>query len=73
MATATSKPPQARNEQPLLVRGGEVARALSVSPRQVEYWRTEGRIPCHKFGKRCVRYNLRDVLRALGVESGVAQ
>lgn len=71
MATAQRTKPQARTE-PLLVRGEVVAKALSVSPRQLEYWRTEGRIPCHKFGKRCVRYSLPDVLRALGVEGGQA-
>jgi hypothetical protein len=67
MATATRKPPQARPE-PLLVRGEAVATALSVSPRQVAYWQEQGRIPFHKLGRRCVRYSLPDVLRALGIE-----
>lgn len=58
---------------PLLVRGEVVADALSVSPRQVAYWQAEGRIPFHKFGRRCVRYNLTDVLKALGVEMEAAQ
>jgi hypothetical protein len=70
MVDSKRKTPQAR--EPLLVRGEEVARALSVSPRQLEYWRTEGRIPCHKFGRRCVRYSLPAVLEALGVERGGA-
>ena len=67
MATQTRKPPQARAE-PLLVRGENIAAALSVSPRQVGYWQEQGRIPFHKLGRRCVRYSLPDVLAALGIE-----
>ena len=67
MATALRNPPQAPAE-PLLVRGETIATALSVSPRQVAYWQEQGRIPFHKLGRRCVRYNLPDVLRALGIE-----
>jgi hypothetical protein len=71
MPTVTRKPPQARPE-PLLVRGETIATALSVSPRQVAYWQEQGRIPFHKLGRRCVRYCLPDVLKALGIEGGAA-
>jgi hypothetical protein len=67
MATAIRKQPQAPDEQPLLVRGDIIARALSVSPRQVGYWQEQGRIPFHRLGRRCVRYSLPDVLKALGI------
>ncbi|MEX1115548.1 MAG: hypothetical protein WEB53_09875 [Akkermansiaceae bacterium] len=72
MATATRKPPQAHPE-PLLVRGEVIATALSVSPRQVAYWQEQKRIPFHKLGRRCVRFNLPEVLRALGIEGGGEQ
>jgi hypothetical protein len=68
MPTATRRSQEARPE-PLLVRGGEVATALSVSPRQISYWQEQGRIPFHKLGRRCVRYCLPDVLKALGIEA----
>lgn len=63
--TKSSNPPV------LLTTKKEVARVLSVSDRQVGYWQEEGRIPFHKFGKRCVRYNLAEVLKALGVQNDV--
>ncbi|MDA8976537.1 hypothetical protein N9F73_01035 [bacterium] len=62
---------KAENKQessPILVKAGDVANALSVSMRQVGYWAEEGRIPSIKLGKRCVRYSLPDVLKALEIQ-----
>lgn len=56
-------------EAPLLVRAETVARELQVSLRQVGYWAEQGRIPCHRLGRRCVRYSLPDVLDALGIKA----
>ncbi len=58
-----------QESSPILVKAGDVANALSVSMRQVGYWSEEGRIPCHRLGKRCVRYSLPDVLKALEIET----
>ena len=54
---------------PILVKARDIAKALSVSERQVGYWAEEGRIPRHPLGKKCVRYSLPDVLEALGIEN----
>ena len=54
---------------PVLVTIDVIAQALSVSPRQVQLWQSQGRIPHHKFGRRCCRYSLTEVLEALGVDS----
>jgi predicted site-specific integrase-resolvase len=61
------KTPQ--ESSPVLVKAGDIANALSVSMRQVGYWSEEGRIPCYRLGKRCVRYSLPEVLKALEIET----
>jgi DNA-binding transcriptional MerR regulator len=58
-----------KESSPILVKAGDIAKALSVSLRQVGYWAEEGRIPCHRLGKRCVRYSLPEVLQALEIET----
>ena len=55
-----------------LVKVDEVARVLNVTTRYVGILTAEGRIPSHKFGRRCIRYRLSDVLKALGVETEAA-
>jgi excisionase family DNA binding protein len=50
-----------------LVKSADVARVLNVTQRYVGILTTENRIPAHKFGRRCIRYRLSDVLSALGV------
>ena len=42
-----------------------VARAASVSPRTIDNWIRQKRIPFLRISKRCVRFRVRDVLRAL--------
>ena len=61
-----------RNPQelsPVLVKVEYIAKALSVSKRQVGYWAEQGRIPFYKLGKRCVRYSLPAVLAALEIKN----
>ena len=43
-----------------------IARVASVSPRLIQRWMKEKRIPYLKFSARCVRFDRRAVLRALG-------
>jgi predicted DNA-binding transcriptional regulator AlpA len=50
------------------VKARDIAKALSVSERQVGYWAEEGRIPRHPLGKKCVRYSLSEVLEALEIQ-----
>jgi len=42
-----------------------VAKAASVSPRTVEIWMLEKRIPYIRLSPRCVRFDLPSVLAAL--------
>jgi predicted site-specific integrase-resolvase len=48
-----------------LVNKKTVARAASVSVRTIDNWIREKRIPFLRISKRCVRFRVRDVLRAL--------
>jgi len=48
-----------------LVKKGVLARALSVSPRCIELWVKQKKIPVVVLGKRCVRFDLPAVLQAL--------
>jgi excisionase family DNA binding protein len=58
-----------RNPQPEpLVKTDDVARVLNVTPRYVGILCAEGRIPFHKFGRRCLRFQLSRVLEAMGIE-----
>lgn len=50
-----------------LVKSYTIAAILSVTPRYVAILAEQGRIPVHRFGRRCVRYRVSDVMRALGV------
>jgi len=55
-----------------LVKTEDVARVLNVTTRYVGILTAEKRIPSHKFGRRCIRYRMSDVLRAMGVEMETA-
>ena len=48
-----------------LLKRHQVARAISVSPRTVDNWQKQKRIPYIKLNARCVRYHLPSVLAAL--------
>ena len=39
----------------------ETAQRLKVSTRQIEVWVKDGILPVHRFGRRCVRFNAKDV------------
>jgi len=43
-----------------------IAQALSVSPRTIDNWMREKRIPYLRLSPRCIRFDRRAVLRALG-------
>lgn len=53
------------NDQPALLKQAQLARALNVSSRCLDNWKRSKKIPCVKVGKRCVRFSLSAVLRAL--------
>lgn len=63
-----TKHTEKKESAPILVKAREIAKALSVSERQVGYWAEDGRIPRHELGKRCMRYSLPEVLLALGIK-----
>jgi excisionase family DNA binding protein len=65
--TAIQAPPHVASPEPL-VKKPEVAKALAVTERYVGILTEQGRIPSHKFGSRCIRYRLSEVLKALGAE-----
>jgi len=48
-----------------LIRKNELAKELSVSPRQIDNWGRKRLIPVHRFSSRLVRYDLRRVRNAL--------
>ena len=62
------KAEETQEPSPVLVRARDIAEALSVSMRQVGYWAKDGRIPSHRLGRRCVRYSLPAVLKALNIK-----
>lgn len=54
---------------PVLVKARDIARMLSVTPRYVLYLAAEDRIPSIRFGrdaKRCLRFDPKAVLKAIG-------
>jgi len=48
-----------------LLKRRQLARVISVSPRTVDNWQKQRRIPYIKLSARCVRYHLPSVLAAL--------
>jgi DNA-binding XRE family transcriptional regulator len=51
--------------EPVLLKQAQLARALNVSSRLVDYWERSKKIPSLKISPRCVRFSLPAVLRAL--------
>lgn len=54
--------------EPLLVPAKSIARSLSVSSRYVHMLAEQGKIPHHRFGRACVRFDQAAVLAALGIK-----
>jgi excisionase family DNA binding protein len=48
-----------------MIRKKELAMALNVSPRTIDNWVHQKRIPVHRFSSRLLRYDLRRVKNAL--------
>ena len=48
-----------------LISKKELAKELSVSPRTIDNWVRQKRIPAHRFSSRCIRFNPPKVLSAL--------
>ena len=44
-----------------LIKRADAAKLLSVSVRQIEILKKQGRLPYVKFGYKCVRYRLSDI------------
>ena len=51
---------------PVLVRTPELAHAISTSPRTVERWRADGKIPYLRISPRLFLYSIPAVVEALG-------
>lgn len=68
--TTKELPKQAHNttvvaDDVALLKRPQLARAINVSPRTVDNWQKQKRIPFLKLSARCVRYHLPSVLHAL--------
>jgi hypothetical protein len=50
---------------PVLLKRRQLAHALNASPRSVDNWQKERKIPFIKISARCVRFHLPSVLAAL--------
>ncbi len=65
-----TQPNKKQNEvEPLLVPAARIASRISVTPRYVHMLAEQEKIPVHRFGKACVRFNESEVLRALGINA----
>jgi hypothetical protein len=51
--------------EPALLKRQQLARAINASPRNVDNWQRERKIPFIRIGPRCVRFHLASVLAAL--------
>jgi len=49
----------------IMIRKKELATALNVSPRTIDNWVRQRRIPVHRFSPRLLRYDLQKVQNAL--------
>ena len=57
--------PSSIDDDLALLKRPQLARAINVSPRTVDNWQKQKRIPFLKLSARCVRYHLPSVLAAL--------
>lgn len=55
--------PAPRSYRDRLMTAGEVADYLHVEVKTIYKWSSQGRIPCIKFSKKCVRFELEKVRR----------
>jgi excisionase family DNA binding protein len=53
-------------ELPALITKAVLAEALSVSVRTIDGWVAGQRITAYRLGRRCIRFNLQEVLEELG-------
>lgn len=53
---------------PVLVPAKTIARSISVTPRYVHMLAEQGKIPHHRFGRACVRFDQAAVFAALGIK-----
>jgi hypothetical protein len=61
----TMSAPESAANDPALLKRQQLARALNASPRSVDNWQKEKKIPFIRISKRCVRFHLPSVLAAL--------
>ncbi len=66
MPTTTAPSPTRNLPLPALIDAHELARLLNVTVGLIRRMTCEGKIPAHKLGHRTVRYDLANVLAALG-------
>lgn len=66
------KPIEEQAAPALLVPAKVIARSISVTPRYVHMLAEQNRIPAHRFGKGCIRFNQAAVLAALGIKPEAA-
>ncbi|MBA3351417.1 MAG: hypothetical protein H0U23_03160 [Blastocatellia bacterium] len=57
--------PESAANDPALLKRRQIARAINVSPRTIDNWQKQKKIPFLKLGVRCVRFYLPSVLAAL--------
>lgn len=72
MKTITPKHTKEQDAAFTLVPAKSIARSLSCTPRYVHLLYSEGRIPGHRIGKACIRFNQNKVFAALGIETEAA-
>ena len=49
---------------PILLDAKQLAQALNVSKRAIGLWLEQGSLPHYRFGKSCLRFDLKQVLQA---------
>jgi hypothetical protein len=52
-------------DDPALLKRKQLARAVNTSPRTIDNWQRQRKIPFIKISPRCIRYHLGAVLAAL--------
>ena len=63
--TRTTTHEEQTANDPTLLKRLQLAKAVNVSPRQIDNWQRSKKIPFLKLGPRCVRFHLPSVLAAL--------
>jgi hypothetical protein len=60
-----SRSDETESPEPALLKREQLARAINASPRSVDNWQKQRKIPFIKISPRCVRFHLSSVLAAL--------